>query len=85
LVGHPGIKEYGIHSFAIGDSYCQIFSDTNPKRFPDPAAEPLAKKLAALGTFSTMELHHLVAPLGLELREIFIAGVCDHQHTGTAG
>ena len=32
-----------------------------------------------------MELHHLVAPAGIQNRQLSIGGVGDHQHAGTGG
>ncbi len=41
--------------------------------------------MAALGTLPAMELHHLVAPAGIQVPQLSIGGVGDHQYAGTGG
>ena len=49
------------------------------------SAEALAELMAALGTLPAMELHHLVAPAGIQVPQLSIGGVGDHQYAGTGG
>ena len=41
--------------------------------------------MAALGTLPAMQLHHLVAPAGIQFPQLSIGGVGDHQHASTGG
>ena len=79
-IRHPGIEQQGIHGTAPLLAGRQLLRPPHPQRLPQGQAQLLPQGGAALRALGPMQLHHVVAPIALEGRQIGLARIGHNQH-----